>query len=196
MRKLLSICVYCGCSDLIDKSFFAPADELGKLLAVNSKKLIYGAGKTGLMGTLADSVLQNGGSVIGVVPENLNKPHLIHAGLTQVEVVGNIQQRKKLMADLSDGFIALPGGFGTLDEFIEILTWSQIGIHNKPIGLLNTNNYYSPLIEMFNNALRYGFIYPEHLSLLQISEEPADLLARMENYETPLNIDRWVSRNQ
>ncbi|HMN10815.1 MAG TPA: TIGR00730 family Rossman fold protein [Bellilinea sp.] len=196
MREINSICVYCGCSDLIDPTFFKPAVELGILLAKKNIDLVYGAGKTGLMGTLADAVLDYGGAVIGVIPENLNQPQLIHANLTQVEVVDDIQLRKKRMADLAEGFIALPGGFGTMDEFFEILTWAQIGIHNKPIGLLNTNRYFDPMMQMFQNSLRYGFIYPEHLDLFQISEDPADLLTKMENYSPPGNIDRWVSRSQ
>lgn len=189
-----TICVYCGCSDKINPSFFSAAEELGKLLALRSIELVYGAGKTGLMGTLADGVLNNGGKVHGVLPENLNQPQLIHAGLSSVEVVDDIQLRKSRMAERSDAFIALPGGFGTLDEFLEVITWAQLGLHQKPIGLLNSNGYYDPLLKMFENALTYGFIYPEHLNLIEHSSNPAELLSMLESHITPPDLERWITR--
>ena len=139
--KIRSICVYCGSADGLDNDYYKNAYQLGELLAKEDITLVYGAGKTGLMGAVADGVLNHYGKVIGVVPELLNEPQLIHANLTKLEVLPDMHQRKARMSELADAYIALPGGFGTFDELFETLTWAQIGIHNKPIGLLNINHY-------------------------------------------------------
>lgn len=190
-----SICVYCGCSDRVEGPYLEAARDLGTLLATQGICLVYGAGKTGLMGALADGALAAGGQVIGVTPENLNTPQLIHASLSRLEVTPGIQQRKARMSELSDAFIALPGGFGTLDELFETLTWAQIGIHQKPIGLLNTADYFAPLLTMVRAAAQHGFIYPEHQNLLMCSQDAPTLLKEMSAYRPPIGLDRWVNRD-
>lgn len=189
-----NICVYCGCADNVHPDYYAEADHLGMILAQSGIRLVYGAGKTGLMGAVANGVLNAGGEVIGITPENLNTPVLIHNGLTQLEVTPDIQTRKARMSELADAFIALPGGYGTLDELFETLTWAQIGLHHKPIGLLNTRGYFDPLLAVIENARREGFIYAEHQILLVHDSDSHQLLEKLENFKTPENIDRWVNR--
>ncbi len=191
---LTSICVYCGSADGLAPVYVSAAEETGRLLAENHIRLVYGAGKTGLMGAVADGALRAHGEVVGVVPENLNTPQLIHAGLTQLDVTPDIHTRKARMSALADAFIALPGGYGTLDELFETLTWAQIGIHQKPVGILNTNRYYDPLLEMIKRAEAEKFIYAEHLCLLVIDDDPGKLLAKIMQYQHPEGLDRWVNR--
>ena len=167
---------------------------MGKTLAQAGIRLVYGAGKTGLMGAVADGALAAGGEVIGVVPENLNTPALIHAGLTRLEVTPDIHSRKARMSVLADAFIALPGGYGTFEELFETLTWVQIGIHHKPVGLLNIAGYFDPLLALIEHACNEGFIFPEHLDLLVQSEVPQDLLHDLLNFHAPDGLDRWVNR--
>jgi uncharacterized protein (TIGR00730 family) len=169
---------------------------MGRTLAHNGIRLVYGAGKTGLMGALADGVLEVGGVVIGVVPVNLNTPQLIHSQLSQLEVVPDIHQRKARMIALAEAFIALPGGYGTFDELFETLTWAQIGLHQKPIGLLNIRNYFDPLLKMIDNAWIEGFIYPGHEKLLVVDQEPAALLTKLKEYQSPSDLERWVNREE
>ena len=194
-KTIKKICVYCGSADGLRKKYYEAAFQLGSLLADKNIVLVYGAGKTGLMGAVADGVLQNGGKVIGVVPILLNEPQLIHADLTELEVVPDIHQRKARMSTLADAFIALPGGFGTFDELFETLTWAQIGIHQKPIGLLNVNNYFDPLINMVEHALKEKFIYAEHKILLLNDPKPSTLLEKIENFQQPEGLKRWISRD-
>ncbi len=189
-----SICVYCGSADGLADGYLSAARELGQLLANRGIELVYGAGKTGLMGAVADGALAAGGQVTGVVSENLNQPQLMHTGLTRLEVVADIQQRKARMSQLAEAFIALPGGYGTLDELFETLTWAQIGLHTKPVGLLNTGDYFSPLLAMIERARNEKFIYDEHRDLLVSSSQPLDLLAQLENFQMPAGLDRWVNR--
>jgi len=189
-----SICVYCGSADGLADGYLAAARELGQILADRAIELVYGAGKTGLMGAVADGVLNAGGKVIGVVSENLNQPQLMHTGLTRLEVVADIHQRKARMSQLAEAFIALPGGYGTLDELFETLTWAQIGLHTKPVGLLNINGYFSPLLAMIERARNEKFIYDEHRDLLVSSDRPLDLLDLLENFKSPSGLDRWVNR--
>lgn len=193
-NKIQSICVYCGSSDEIQPVYYQAASQLGKKLAANRIHLIYGAGKTGLMGTLADSMLANNGEVTGVVPENLNQPQLIHAGLTRIEVTSNIQTRQRRMLDLADALIALPGGYGTFYELLEALTWAQIGMHQKPIGILNVNGYFDPFSVMLEHAMLEGFLYPEHLKLLLKADTLDELLPALEEYTPPSSLARWVDR--
>jgi uncharacterized protein (TIGR00730 family) len=168
---------------------------MGQALARAGLRLVYGAGKTGLMGAVAEGALHAGGLVTGVVPTYLNLPQLIHAGLTELEVVENIHLRKARMSELANAFIALPGGYGTFEELFETLTWAQIGLHQKPIGLLNTRGYFDPLLALVQHALKEGFIYAEHRTLLVSSAEPLDLLHRIQRYELPGGLDRWVNRD-
>jgi uncharacterized protein (TIGR00730 family) len=193
-NNIRSICVYCGSADHLNPDYLLAATELGATLAKSGIRLVYGAGKTGLMGAVADGALQSGGEVVGVVPENLNTPQLIHAHLSQLEVVPDIHLRKARMSALADAFIALPGGYGTLDELFETLTWSQIGLHHKPVGLLNIRNYFDPLLVMIQKAHDEGFIYAEHKTLLIHDTSPTSLLDRLCSYEIPENLDRWVNR--
>ena len=169
---------------------------MGTYLAKKKIQLIYGAGKTGLMGAAADSVLAAGGQVIGVVPKALNSPALIHANLTRLEVVDDIHTRKARMNALADALIALPGGYGTFDELFEALTWAQIGLQRKPIGLLNLRGYFDPVMALIHHALSEKFIYPEHLDLLRVEETPERLVQSLEEFSFPENIGRWVKREE
>lgn len=191
-----SVCIYCGSADGIHLDYYAGAAKMGAHLAEKGIQLVYGAGKTGLMGAVADGVLAAGGEVVGVVPENLNSPVLIHANLTRLEVVENIHQRKARMNSLADALIALPGGYGTFDELFEALTWAQIGIQRKPIGLLNIRGYFDPMMTMIQRALVEKFIYPEHMELLKIENTPEKLIQALENYKYPDNMGRWVNREE
>ncbi len=164
------------------------------MLARSGIRLVYGAGKTGMMGAVADGSLQAGGEVVGVVPENLNTPQLIHAHLSQLEVVPDIHLRKARMSALADAFIALPGGYGTFDELFETLTWAQIGLHQKPVGLMNIRSYFDPLLAMIQKAHTEGFIYAEHKMLFIHDISPTSLLTRLCAFSAPENLNRWVDR--
>lgn len=193
-RPIQSICVYCGSADGVRAEYYQAAVEMGKQLAQANIRLVYGAGKTGLMGAVADGALQAGGAVTGIIPAALNLPQLVHPNLTQLEVVDNIQNRKARMSTLADAFIALPGGYGTFDELFECLTWAQLGLHQKPIGILDTLGYYQPLLALINHANTEGFIYPEHASLLVSSADPGNLIEQIQHFETPGNLARWIDR--
>jgi uncharacterized protein (TIGR00730 family) len=192
--NIKTICVYCGSADHLHPAYLESAAQLGRSLADRRVRLVYGAGKTGLMGAVADGALSQGGWVTGVVCDNLNTPQLIHSGLSELEVVPDIQQRKARMSALADAFIALPGGFGTMDELFETLTWAQIGLHAKPVGLLNTRGYYDLLMQWIEHSLQEGFILPEHAQLFVRAGQPEDLLERLLNFETPPGLERWVNR--
>lgn len=190
-----TICVYCGSSDHIDPAYLEAAHATGAAIAGRRLKLVYGAGRTGLMGRVADGALAHGGEVLGVIPRHFLTPQLAHDTLTSLEVVDNMHTRKARMAELADAFIALPGGFGTFEELFEILTWAQIGLHNKPIGLLNVQGYFEPLLNMIDHALRQGFIYAEHRLLLVHSATPTALLDKLSSYTPPSGLERWVNRD-
>jgi len=193
-NSLRSICVFCGSADGLKQVYLDAAFGLGQLLARQGITLVYGAGKTGLMGAVADGALSAGGEVIGIVPHNLNTSALIHAGLTRLETSENMHTRKARMSELAEAFIALPGGLGTFDELFETLTWVQIGLHHKPVGLLNTLNYYDPLLHLIEHASREGFLYSEHRHLLVHSPEPEALLDQLRGYTPPDGLERWVNR--
>ena len=190
-----SICVYCGSSDKINPAYINAAYDLGSVLASRGVRLVYGAGSTGLMGAIANGSLENGGEVIGVLPELFNTPNLAHQGLTRLEIVGDMHLRKARLAELADAFIAMPGGFGTLEELFEILTWAQIGLHQKPVGLLNIRRYFDPLLEMINRANAEGFIYQEHRSLFTTADEPQVLLEALLSHNPPQGLERWLTRD-
>jgi hypothetical protein len=190
-----SICVLCGSSLGAKPAYVTAAKRTGQALLERGLSLIYGGGKVGLMGALADVVLELGGEVIGVMPKALADKEIAHQGLTQLHVVGSMHERKALMADLADGFIALPGGFGTFEEFCEILTWAQLGYHRKPCGLLNVENFYDPLLNLFNHSAAEGFIRAEHRSMVLVERNPARLLRLFENYEPP-TLPKWVERDE
>ena len=189
-----TICVYCGSADHLHPDYLTGASQMGEMIARRKFHLIFGAGSTGLMGALADGALEAGGEVTGIIPEYFNTPQLAHARLTHFEVVPTIHQRKARMAELADAFIALPGGYGTFEEFFEILTWAQIGLHQKPIGLLNLRGYFDPMLKMIEHARKEGFIYNEHHSLFVHAEQPGELLAKLEKFESPVGLDRWLLR--
>jgi hypothetical protein len=191
-----SICVYCGSANQASQGYFQIARQVGETLAQRGLGLVYGGGKTGLMGALADGALAQGGQVIGVITEGMNTPQLAHTGLTRLEVTGTIHQRKARMYELADGYIALPGGYGTLDELFETLTWAQIGEHHKPVGLLNVNGYYDPLLEMLDRAVAEKFLFPEHRRALLCASEAGELLDLMEAYQPPFDaVARWMRQD-
>jgi uncharacterized protein (TIGR00730 family) len=193
--QMKTICVYCGSSDKLAPAYLEAARAMGAAIAERGMDLVYGAGSTGLMGALADGALRAGCQVIGVIPAYFNTPQLAHSRLSRLEVVNTIHERKARMADLADGFIALPGGFGTLEELLEMLTWAQIGLHQKPIGLLNVRGYFDPLLAMIERAQQEGFIYSEHLSLLSYSQSAEQLLEAMLGYRPPPGLEKWVNRD-
>ena len=155
--------------------------------------MVYGGGNVGLMGMIADAVLRAGGEAQGVIPEHLMAREVGHRGLTKLHVVRSMHERKALMADLSDAFVALPGGFGTLEEFCEVVTWTQLGLHAKPCGILNVAGYYSPLLVMFDHAVQERFLKPENRALVLAQESPADLLRALEEWR-PVHVEKWLSR--
>lgn len=184
------LCVYCGSSSGVGEQFAAAAIELGSLLASSNIGLVYGGATKGLMGTIADTVLDAGGRVTGVIPVALRDKEIAHQGLTELHVVDSMHERKSLMAVLSDGFVALPGGFGTLEELIEVLTWGQLQFHAKPCGLLNVDGYFDHLLAFFDNARDSGFLNPVHRDMLLIANTPAELLDQFEHY-TPKLAAKW-----
>ena len=188
-----SICVYCGSAKQSAQEYFRAARQMGERLARDGLTLVYGGGRTGLMGALADSVMDSGGEVIGVIVESMNTPELAHTQLTRLEVTATIHQRKRRMYDLADGYIALPGGYGTLDELFETLTWAQIGEHSKPVGLLNVNGYYDALLKMLDRAVEEKFLFPEHRRVLLCDSSPEGLLESMKKYHVPVEaVRRWM----
>ncbi len=191
-----SICVYCGSANRASQKFYAAARRMGETLARRDLTLIFGGGRTGLMGALADSVLENGGQVTGVIVVSMNTPELAHTHLTRLEVEPTIHQRKARMYALADGYIALPGGYGTLDELFETLTWAQIGEHHNPVGLLNVDGYYDPLLEMLDRAVQENFLFPEHRTSLLCDTDPEKLLDAMATYQPPREaVNRWMRQD-
>ncbi|HEX2994292.1 MAG TPA: TIGR00730 family Rossman fold protein [Anaerolineales bacterium] len=188
-----SICVFCGSADAVHADYVAGARSMGRMLAERGIRLIYGGGKTGLMGVVADAVLDAGGEVIGVIIPSMNTFALAHAGLTQMEVVEGMHARKARMHQLAEGYIAMPGGFGTFDELFETVTWAQTGAHDKPVGLFNIRNYYAPLLAAIDHAVAEGFIFQEHRDVLFCESDPNTLLDRMAQYQPPREaVKRWM----
>lgn len=187
------ITVFCGSSDGNDDIFANQATLLGKTLANENIELVYGGAKVGLMGALADGVLNSGGKVIGVIPNFLKLKELAHEQLTELILVESMHERKTIMNDLCDGVIALPGGFGTLEEFFEMLTWAQLGLHKKPIGLLNINHFYDALIILVQTMTNNGFLKEVNQKMILISDNVDDLLRQMKNYTAPA-VGKWVNR--
>ena len=188
-----SICVFCGSSDSVHSDYLAAARKMGRTLAERGLRLIYGGGKTGLMGAVADGALEAQGEVIGVIIPSMHTVSLAHMGLTRMDVTADMHARKARMHELAEGYIALPGGFGTFDELFEALTWSQIGAHEKPIGLLNVKNYYAPLLAALDHAVEEGFIFREHREALFCETEPEALLDAMANHRHSHEaVKRWM----
>lgn len=193
---LKQICVFCGSSAGSDPVYRQAAINFGTLLANNGHVLVYGAGSVGLMGAVADAVLQTGGHVIGVIPRFLATRELLHPEIGDVRLTDDMHQRKALMSDLSDAFVALPGGLGTFEELFEVLTWAQLGLHSKPIGLLNIAGYFDPLVAMIDRAIQDEFCRTEHRSLFIVDDDPVRLLSRLHEFQAP-TVKKWIaSTNQ
>lgn len=189
------VCVFCGSRDGTRDQYVGSARGMGQALARRGIGLVYGGGGIGLMGILADAALSAGGDVIGVIPEALMAREVAHRGLTDLRVVASMHERKALMAELADAFVALPGGFGTLEEFCESLTWAQLGIHRKPCGLLNVEGFFDPLLLLFDHAVRERFVSPDHRSLVVVEEDPERLLDALSRWEPPA-LERWMGREE
>ena len=185
------LCVFCGSNPGSQKDYLNNAKALGQALVDNKIDLVYGGARIGLMGAVAEAVLEAGGHVTGVIPESLVEKELVHKGLSELHVVKSMHERKALMAELSDGFIAMPGGMGTLEELCEIVTWSQLGFHQKPIGLLNIQGFYSPFLKMMSHMAKEEFMRSEHINGVVHDDTPKDLIAKMQSYE-PVIVKKWL----
>jgi hypothetical protein len=186
-----SLCVFCGSSSGVDPAYADAASELGRLLAKENITLVYGGACVGLMGAVADAVLMAGGKAVGVLPDFLRRKELAHPRLTELHIVSSMHERKARMAALADAFIAMPGGMGTLEEFCEIITWAQLGLHEKPCGLLNLQGYYDPLLTFVSRMSDEGFLKEKHKGLVLSSETAESLLDAMRTFE-PVRVEKWV----
>lgn len=186
MNKFNRICVFCGSGIGAQPEYVEAARNLGKILVKKQIGLVYGGARVGIMGEIALSVMENGGEVIGIIPKYLAEKEVAFTGLADLRIVDSMHERKALMADLSDGFIAMPGGLGTIEEIFEALTWAQLGLHNKPCGLLNTLGYYDLLINFINHSVEQKFIRPENRTMIMIDDEAERLLEKFGNYSAPV----------
>lgn len=185
------VCVFAGSNVGLSPEYEQKAIQLGKLIASKDFELVYGGSKIGLMGRVADAVLAAGGKVTGVMPQNLFKGEMVHSGLTELHEVGNMHERKALMSELADSYIALPGGLGTFEELFEVISWSQLGIHKKPVGVLNVLSFYQPIAEMLKQAVESGFMQETNLGLVIFEEEPELLINKIINYIPPKQVNKW-----
>lgn len=191
MLPMNRVCVFCGSNPGSRPEYADAAKALGRAIADNDLGLVYGGARVGIMGMIADAVLKRGGEVIGVMPGFLVEKEVSHTGLSQLRRVDTMHERKELMAELSDAFIALPGGFGTIEEFFEVVTWAQLGIHRKPCGLLNTCGYFNRMVEFIDHAVVENFVRREHRSMILMDENPATLLNRFETWDPPV-VQKWL----
>jgi uncharacterized protein (TIGR00730 family) len=189
------ICIFCGSTTGTRPSYADAARAMGQALVRGRIGLVYGGGCVGLMGTIADAVMRGGGEVIGVIPEALVTRELAHGDITQLIIVHSMHQRKAKMAELSDAFIAMPGGYGTFEEFCEIITWAQLGLHRKPCGLLNVDGYYDPLLMLFDHAVTEGFLRPVNRQLVIEETDPDRLLEALASC-TPPPTEKWIGRDE
>ncbi|MBK5911753.1 Rossman fold protein, TIGR00730 family [Rhodothalassium salexigens] len=189
------LCVYCGSRDGQQPAYLEAARALGRLLAERGIGLVYGGASIGVMGTLANAVLDGGGEAIGVIPRALDDREVGHRGLTELHVVETMHERKNIMSVLSDGFVALPGGLGTFEELFEVWTWAQLGVHRKPVGLLNAGGFYDPLLAFLDHATAEGFVEREHRDLVTVAGDPASLLDAMHAYK-PSDDRIWLKARQ
>ncbi len=189
------VCVFCGSSKGARPIYAEAAEQLGTTIAKRGLELVYGGGCVGLMGIVADAAIKTGGNVIGVIPEALKIKEVVHEGLPDLRVVKSMHERKALMADLSDAFIALPGGFGTYEEFCEILTWAQLGLHRKPFGLLNVASFYDPLLALFDHAVAEQFLKSIHRELVLVDTNSDSLLQRLAAFH-PKAVNKWIGRQE
>jgi hypothetical protein len=194
MSGLRRICVYCGANAGTRPAYAEAARRLGSVLGERGLGLVYGGGNVGLMGVLADAALLAGAEVIGVIPRALVARELGHQGISELRVVETMHERKAVMAELADAFVALPGGLGTLDEFFEVMTWAQLGLHQKPIGLLEVEGFFAPLVAYLDRAVTEGFVRAEHRAALTVASEPESLLERFGTYQPP-KVGKWVGRD-
>jgi uncharacterized protein (TIGR00730 family) len=194
-QPISSIAVYCASSPGADPAFADAASSLGSLLAKRKIRLVYGGGQVGLMGVLADAALAGGGEVHGVITESLEKKDIAHRGLTTLTVVATMHERKATMADMADGFIMLPGGFGTFEEFLEVVTWTQLGVHNKPCGILNVDGFFDGLRALFDVMVDKRFLRPEHRDMVIIESDPSTIIESLSGWE-PVSVDKWIDRPQ
>jgi uncharacterized protein (TIGR00730 family) len=190
-----SVCVFCGSRPGVDPLYADAAQKFGQALAESRLRLVYGGGSVGLMGTIASAALAAGGEVVGVIPRALFAKELAHPSLTELRVVESMHKRKATMAELADGFVAMPGGIGTLEEFFEIWTWVQLGLLRKPLGLLNAGGYFDPLLAFLNRVQTQGFMHSEHLDMLLVAEQPAVMLAGLREWRPPA-LPKWIDRSQ
>jgi uncharacterized protein (TIGR00730 family) len=190
-----SICVFCGSSSGNDLAYEDAARSLGETLAESGITLVYGGGHVGLMGIVANAALASGGEAVGVIPHSLVEREIAHNGLTDLHVVGSMHERKAMMSELSEGFIALPGGTGTMEEFFEVLTWAQLGEHGKPCGLLNVAEYYDPLLAVFDHMVANGFLSEANRSIVIVETEPITLLGKFKEYRPP-QTPKWIDKSE
>lgn len=190
------LCVFCGSATGVDDEYRTAAHDFGKLIAGHGIELVFGGGHIDLMGVVADAVLEAGGTAIGVIPQSLVDKELAHTGLNQLHVVKSMHERKARMADLSDGFVALPGGYGTCDELFEIITWAQLHLHSKPVGLLNVAGYFDKLLAWLDDTVRLGFIRPDHRRLLLASSDANELLTSLVQYQAPEHEPKWLNSTE
>ncbi|MDZ7773145.1 MAG: TIGR00730 family Rossman fold protein [Balneolaceae bacterium] len=190
-----SICVYCGSNPGKSPAYREGAVNLAEALARENIGLVYGGGSVGLMGIMADTLLERGGRVTGVIPEDLVRREVGHGGLTEQIVVDSMHERKAAMAERSDGFIAMPGGLGTLEELFEVLTWAQLGIHRKPVAILNVGGYYDRLVSFLDHGVEEGFVKAPHRNMLMVENNPDSLLERFASYQPPA-VRKWMSADQ
>ena len=187
-----SVAVYCGSSAGTNEIYTQQAHEMGRVLVERNMTLVYGGGRVGLMGTIADSVMQHGGKVIGVIPDFLANKELAHNGLTELHIVKTMHERKLLMADLAEGFVAMPGGYGTLEELFEVLTWGQLGLHRKSIGLLNVEGYYDHLLRALDHMVQEGLLRGENRQQLLSNPTPNGIIDQMLAY-VPVEVPKWLN---
>jgi uncharacterized protein (TIGR00730 family) len=192
-EHLSSVAVYCGSNPGNSPDFAQAAAALGHELAARGTTLVYGGGRVGLMGALADAVLAAGGQAHGVITRGLQEKEVAHTGLTDLRVVGTMHERKAAMADAAAAFVMLPGGYGTLDEFFEALTWAQLGIHAKPCGILDAGDYFGALLAFIDDAVAAGFVHPAHRDMIIVDDDPARLLDRMADW-APVAVNKWLDR--
>jgi len=192
--QIRTVCVFCGANPGANPGYRATAESLGLALARSDRRLVYGGGNVGLMGALADATLAAGGEAVGVIPQHLVDREVAHAGLTTLHVVHSMHERKARMAELSDAFVMLPGGVGTLEEFFEVWTWGQLGLHRKPYGVLNAAGYFDPLLAFLDRAVTERFLHQEHRDFVVVDDDPARLLARLEGHYVP-QVEPWIDRS-
>ncbi|WP_300440823.1 TIGR00730 family Rossman fold protein [Christiangramia sp.] len=195
LNHIENLAVFCASSDGNDQLIFDTAYEVGEKMAKNNLRLIYGGSKLGLMGQVAKGIMDHGGKATGVIPDFLKTKEVVHTGLDKLITTQDMHERKLTMNDLSDAFLALPGGFGTFEELFEIVTWAQLGLHRKPIGLLNTNGFYDDLINMLDKMTAKALLKKDNLDILLVSDNFEDLLAKMKNFQ-PKPVPKWMNKNQ